>query len=79
MAPFGQNFKGGQSMIICPFCRNHVDGQEESWGCKPINRIIDIQCEYKEIFGQKFSENIVKTVEQAGAELCQAQLELATC
>ena len=63
MAPFGQNFKGGQSMIICPFCRNHVDGQEESWGCKSINRILDIQGDYKEIFGQTFSEKIVKSVE----------------
>ena len=63
MAPFGQNFKGGQSMIVCPFCGNHADGQEESWGCKPINRIIDIQGDYEEIFGQPFSEQIVKSVE----------------
>ena len=25
MAPFGQNFRGGQSIIYCPFCQNHAD------------------------------------------------------
>ena len=63
MAPFGQNFKGGQVMAICPFCENHADGQEESWKCKAMNEIIDIHSEYQEIFGQTFSDGIIKTVQ----------------
>ena len=33
MAPYGQNFRGGQSIIYCPFCQNHADGQEEICKC----------------------------------------------
>ena len=66
MAPFGQNLKRGQSMIVCPFCENHADGQEESWGCKPINRIIDLQGDYEDVFGQTFSER----------EICRKSLHI---
>ena len=62
MAPFGQNFKGGQVMIVCPFCGEHADGQEESWKCRIIRKIIDIKGEYQDIFGQIFSQEIVKSV-----------------
>ena len=63
MAPFGQNFKGGQAYINCPFCDNHVDGQEESWKCPKMKLIMDIQGEYKDIFGNTFSREVIKTVQ----------------
>ena len=62
MAPFGQNFKGGQNITICPFCKNHADGQAEGWKCPQMNRLIDIRGEYNQIFGQKFSKELIKTV-----------------
>ena len=62
MAPFGQNFRGGQSIIYCPFCQNNADGQEESWKCIKMNSLMDIQGDYKDIFGQTFSQEVIKTV-----------------
>ena len=63
MAPFGQNFKGGQEFIICPFCDSHVDGQEESWTCPKMKQIIDIKGDYKDIFGNIFSQEVIKSVQ----------------
>ena len=63
MAPFGQNFKGGQEFIICPFCDSHVDGQEESWTCPKMKQIIDIKGDYKDIFGNIFSQDVIKSVQ----------------
>ena len=63
MAPFGQNFRGGQSIIYCPFCQNHADGQEESWKCVKMNSLMDIEGDYEEIFGQTFSHKLIKTVQ----------------
>ena len=63
MAPFGQNFKGGQAEIICPLCNGHPDGQAESFHCERIKKVIDVQGDYKQIFGFKFSQGLVKTVQ----------------
>ena len=63
MAPFGQNFKGGQEIVLCPFCETHPDGQEESWMCSKMNTIMSIQGDYKEIFGQTFSKEVIQTVQ----------------
>ena len=63
MAPFGQNFKGGQEIVLCPFCKMHPDGQEESWSCSKLNSIMSIQGDYKEIFGQTFSKEVIETVQ----------------
>ena len=62
MAPFGENFKGGQTPIVCPLCKNHPDGQAESFKCEKIVRMINVKGEYKEIFNQKFDSDLVNTV-----------------
>ena len=63
MAPFGENFRGGQAMIICPLCKGHPDGQSESFECVQIKKVIDVQGSYMQIFGQNFSRELVKTVQ----------------
>ena len=63
MAPFGQNYKGGQAMVICLFCKNHADGQAGSWNCEKMGQIIEIKGEYNQIFCQKFSKELVQTVQ----------------
>ena len=63
MAPFGQNFRGGQEIVICPFCKNHPDGQEESWSCTKMKSVLNIQGDYKEIFGRMFSKEVIASVQ----------------
>ena len=38
MAPFGENFRGGQPFVMCPLCRNHLDNQPMALGCEEIKR-----------------------------------------
>ena len=63
MAPFGENFRGGQTTVICPLCKGHPDSQSESFGCPAIKKVIDVKGEYNQIFGGKFSSDLVKTVQ----------------
>ena len=63
MAPFGENFRGGQARVICPLCQNHPDGQEESFTCTIVNKVMDVRGQYSQIFGQKFSGELVKTIQ----------------
>ena len=62
MAPFGENFKGGQATFICPLCKLHPDGQAESFNCTEVKKLIDVKGEYQHIFGWKFSTELVKTI-----------------
>ena len=55
------NFKGGQEIV--PFCKTHPDGQEESWMCSKMNTLMSIQGDYKEIFGQTFSKEVIQSVQ----------------
>ena len=63
MAPFGENFRGGQATVICPLCQGHPDGQAESFSCPEIQKVIDVKGNYNEIFGWTFSFELVKTVQ----------------
>ena len=62
IAPFGENFRGGQQTVVCPLCKLHPDGQEESFSCVKVKQIIEVRGNYKEIFGWKFSPELIKTV-----------------
>ena len=62
MAPFGENFRGGQKLIICPLCNDHPDGQSESFGCIELKKVMDIKGEYSRIFAQNIPEDLVKTI-----------------
>ena len=62
MAPFGENFRGGQKVIICPLCNDHPDGQSESFGCRELKKVMDIKGEYLRIFDQNIPEELVKTI-----------------
>ena len=63
MAPFGENFRGGQATVICPLYQGHPDGQAESFKCPGIQKVIDVKGDYEQIFGWKFAIELVKTVQ----------------
>ena len=53
MAPFGQNFRGGQMSIICPICNNHVDCQSLIGSCKVLMNEIDTRFEIEDIYKEQ--------------------------
>ena len=63
MAPFGENFRGGQQVVVCPLCKLHPDGQAESFTCGKMKQIINIKGNYQQIFGWKFTPELIKTVQ----------------
>ena len=63
MAPFGENFKGGSEKVLCPLCGNHPDGQEESFMCEKMKQMINIQGNYNQVFGWKFTKEFIQTIQ----------------
>ena len=62
MAPFGENFRGGQKTITCPLCHSHPDGQSESFQCTQLKKLIDVNGDYNQIFSQFIPYDLVKTI-----------------
>ena len=62
MAPFGENFRGGQKTILCPLCDGHPDGQSESFQCVQLKKVVEVKGNYNQIFSQFIPLELVKTV-----------------
>ena len=62
MAPFGENFRGGQKVVLCPLCKAHPDGQIDSFECTELKKVINIKGDYMKIFGPNIPEELVKTI-----------------
>ena len=62
MAPFGENYRGGQRIVLCPLCKLHPDGQSESFQCTEMKKLVDVKGDYKLIFTQNIPLELVKTV-----------------
>ena len=62
MAPFGENFSVGAKTVLCPLCKKHPDGQEESFTCEKVKRLVNVRGNYKDIFKTKFSPELLQTI-----------------
>ena len=64
MERFGENFRAGNSPVICPLCKLHFDSQELSLQCPEIRKELEIKAgNYEEIYKDNIeSSNIVKTL-----------------
>ena len=63
MAPFGENFRSGSNLVLCPLCGLHRDGQKESFSCPKMKQMIDIKGKYEQVFGWKFSADFILTIQ----------------
>ena len=62
MAPFGENFRGGENTVPCPLCKSHPDGQAESFHCTDMKKLVNIRGQYQDIFSDKVSSELIQTV-----------------
>ena len=63
MEKFGQNFRGGRELVLCPLCRQHRDGEEESFNsCSETRKHVDIRGTFNEIFAEDISKKTVMTM-----------------
>ena len=62
MAPFGENFRGGDKTVLFPLCALHPDGQADSFYCTEMKKLVNIRGEYKNVFSENFSAELIQTV-----------------
>ena len=62
MAPFGENFRGGEEHIICPLCQNHWDSQVMSFQCSYFRGKVAIDCDMEDVLSDKVTVETGKTL-----------------
>ena len=50
MATFGENYRGGQSFVVCPLCQNHLDNQPMALSCEEMRKKMTINISSKDIY-----------------------------
>ena len=60
---FGENFRGGRSSVLCPFCLTHSDSQEEGFkSCTLIKDNIHINAQYENLFKEDVEIDLTRTI-----------------
>ena len=63
MANYFGNFKGAESVNMCPLCLTHEDNQSWAFSCPFIREKIKIEEPYEHLFASEISINLVKILE----------------
>ena len=64
MIQFDGNFNGQEPVKVCPLCGLHSDHQHLSFQCPVVVGKIEIEEDYENIFGDKVSLKLAKTLQR---------------
>ena len=62
MAEFGENFRAGMDITLCPLCLEGVDSQEHSFQCKKITDILKIKTNISDVYSNTINKETSKAV-----------------
>ena len=62
MAPFGENYRGGQDHVICPLCHNHLDNEPMALQCNQLKKEMEIKFRFEDIFKDDISVEKAKSL-----------------
>ena len=62
MAPFGENFRGGEDHVMCPLCLKHWDSQAMSFQFEVLKDKLDDKCDMKDILSENVTVETGKTI-----------------
>jgi hypothetical protein len=63
MASYSENFRGSSGHTPCPLCLAHLDSQAMCMTCPAIRENVKLEGRYSQIFTNKITKELVKTVE----------------
>lgn len=64
MSKFGENFRGGETKILCPPCGLHHDTQESSFECSKVKQHVDVNVNFDNIFSDCVNGQFVDTLKK---------------
>ena len=62
MEKFGENYRGGLKLIMCPLCSTHPDNQAMSFQCPDIRKEIDVKGDISDIYKESIKQVTIKTI-----------------
>ena len=64
MENFGENFRGGRTHVMCPFCNTHIDSQLLSTSCPIIKQHIPNISDISDIFTNHIKTETIQTIRE---------------
>ena len=64
MAKYRDNYKGQRGQAPCPLCNLHLDVQNLCFQCPSVRENVKLKGSYDQIFGNRISKELAKTVLQ---------------
>ena len=62
MENFGENYRGGISLIKCPLCKLHPDNQEMAFKCIRLKNVMEIKGNISDIYQEHIPKETIQTI-----------------
>ena len=62
MAEFGENYRAGFDIVLCPLCLEDRDNLAHSFQCRVILQEIDIKGDISKIYSEQISKETAQTI-----------------
>ena len=62
MAEFGENYRAGFDIVLCPLCLEDRDNLSHSFKCSVINQEIDVKGDLTKIYDEIISKETAQTI-----------------
>ena len=64
MADFGENFRAGTDIVLCPLCLDHEDSQAKSFECEIIRNKMEVKGSINEVYNGNLTMNTIETIKE---------------
>ena len=62
MEEFGENFRGGNDLVVCPLCSLHFDSQYVCFQCPVMKKEIGLDGDMAEVYKTDISKEIIQKI-----------------
>ena len=63
MAEFGENYRAGIDVTLCPLCLEGIDSQDHSFQCSKITEKVEIRTDISEVYSNSISQDTAKDID----------------
>ena len=62
MEEFGENFRGGNDLVVCPLCSLHLDSQDLCFQCPVMKKDLGLDGDMAEVYKTDISKEIIQKI-----------------
>ena len=64
MERFGENFRGGRDIVLCPLCGQHRDNESLSFSCAFVKQKMQIRGNFEDLYKPHINNDVINTIHE---------------